>query len=143
VLTGTAGRIGRNVAREEAHGALQSLSSPPLLAGAIAALKADDDPDRLLPEDTRPRTAAVGRAGEAVRAVRPARVAAHLPNCEGARTGTTGLSGVPYSGFDLQGVPEEVLGSLSARELRPAFDRASAYLRTQCNIDVHAILSTV
>jgi hypothetical protein len=25
----------------------------------IAALKADDDPDRLLPEDTRPRTAAV------------------------------------------------------------------------------------
>jgi hypothetical protein len=46
-------------------------------------------------------------------------------------------------GFDLQRVPEEVLGSLSARDLRPAFERASAYLRTQCNIDVHAILSTV
>jgi hypothetical protein len=53
------------------------------------------------------------------------------------------FDGLEASGFDLQGVPEEVLGSLSARELRPAFGRATAYLRTQCNIDVHAILSTV
>jgi hypothetical protein len=53
------------------------------------------------------------------------------------------FDGLEASGFDLQGVPEEVLGSLSARELHPAFERASVYLRTQCDIDVHAILSTV
>jgi hypothetical protein len=40
-------------------------------------------------------------------------------------------------------VPEEVLGSLSARELQPAFDRATAYLKAQCDIDIWATLSTV
>jgi len=53
------------------------------------------------------------------------------------------FDGLEASGFDLQGVPEEVLGSLSARDLRPAFERATAYLKAQCDIDVQAILSTV
>jgi hypothetical protein len=51
--------------------------------------------------------------------------------------------GLEASGFDFQGVPDEVLGSLSARDLRPAFERTTAYLRGQCDIDVQAILSTV
>jgi chorismate mutase len=34
------------------------------LSQRIAALKADDDPDRLLPEDTRPRTAAVAETSK-------------------------------------------------------------------------------
>jgi hypothetical protein len=53
------------------------------------------------------------------------------------------FDGLEASGFDLQGVPEEVLGSLSARDLRPAFERATAYLKTQCDIDIWATLSTV
>jgi hypothetical protein len=51
--------------------------------------------------------------------------------------------GLEANGFDLQGVPNEVLGSLSARDLRPAFERTNAYLQAQCDIDIHAILSTV
>jgi hypothetical protein len=53
------------------------------------------------------------------------------------------FAGFEASGFDLQRVPEEVLGSLSARELQPAFDRATAYLKAQCDIDIWATLSTV
>ena len=53
------------------------------------------------------------------------------------------FDGLEASGFDLQGVPEEALGSLSARDLRPAFERATAYLKTQCEIDIWATLSTV
>jgi hypothetical protein len=53
------------------------------------------------------------------------------------------FDGLEASGFDLQGVPEEVLGSLSARDLRPAFERATAYLKTRCDIDIWATLSTV
>jgi hypothetical protein len=51
--------------------------------------------------------------------------------------------GLEASGFDLQALPDEVLGSLSARDLRPAFERTKTYLRAQCDIDVQAILSTV
>jgi hypothetical protein len=47
------------------------------------------------------------------------------------------------SGFVLQAVPDEALGSLSARDLRPAFERATTYLRERCEIDITAILSTV
>jgi hypothetical protein len=51
--------------------------------------------------------------------------------------------GLEANGFKLQGVPDEVLGSLSSPDLRPAFERATAYLNDQCDIDVWAILSTV
>ena len=47
------------------------------------------------------------------------------------------------SGFVLQAVSDEALGSLSARDLRPAFERAMTYLRERCEIDITAILSTV
>jgi hypothetical protein len=51
--------------------------------------------------------------------------------------------GVEANGFDVHGVPEGVLMSLSERNLRPAFERATSYLREQCDIDIWAVLSTV
>jgi hypothetical protein len=88
VLTGSAGRIGRNVA---ARGGSWSAAIPFVrgtagreiadaqkhladelwrrrsLLALIAALKADDDPDRLLPKDTRPCAAAVAEKTQSKR----------------------------------------------------------------------------
>jgi hypothetical protein len=47
------------------------------------------------------------------------------------------------SGFNLYGVPEEAKASLSAVDLRPAFERSATYLLERCDIDISAILSTV
>jgi hypothetical protein len=52
-------------------------------------------------------------------------------------------NGLEVRGFDPREVPDDVLGSLSARDLRPAFGRATTYLKEQCDIDIWAILSTV
>src|SRR5918996_2862943 len=51
--------------------------------------------------------------------------------------------GLETSGFNLEGVPDEVLSSLSAPDLHPAFERATAYLKAQCDIDIWGVLSTV
>jgi TAP-like protein len=51
--------------------------------------------------------------------------------------------GLESSGFNLQEVPEENLSSLSASDLHPAFERATAHLRAQCHIDIWGVLSTV
>lgn len=60
-----------------------------------------------------------------------------------AQAATRLYDGLEANGFNLQGMADDTLGSLSAADLRPSFERAGAYLWTQCGIDVQAILSTV
>jgi hypothetical protein len=51
--------------------------------------------------------------------------------------------GMEASGFDLQKVPDEILMSLSAPAVRPAFERTTTYLRERCDLDIWSVLSTV
>jgi hypothetical protein len=51
--------------------------------------------------------------------------------------------GMEASGFNLQQVPDEVLMSLSAPGVRPAFERTTTYLKERCDLDISSILSTV
>jgi hypothetical protein len=60
-----------------------------------------------------------------------------------ARAADRLFAGLEANESKLKNVPEHDLSSLSAHDLHPAFERATAYLRTQCDIDIWGVLSTV
>ena len=51
--------------------------------------------------------------------------------------------GMEANDFHLQHVPDDVLMSLSAPAVRPAFERTTNYLKERCDLDIWSVLSTV